>query len=83
MKRMIWALAISAIFAAAQPSSAAHPENAAVIAKQQLTECMNRRMAASKTVSYNEAMRICKEKQQPPKDTLASNGPADTGSKSR
>ena len=82
MKRTILAIGFGVTLAAAQPLSA-HPESAAVIAKQQLTECMNRRMAASKSISYNEAMRACKEKQQPPKDTLASNGPGDTGSKSR
>ena len=81
MKRIIWAIGFSATLAFVQ-SSSAHPESASVIAKQQLTECMNRRMAASKTVSYNEAMRICKEKQQQPKDTLASNGSGNSGAKS-
>jgi hypothetical protein len=81
MKRIISAIGFGAALAFAQISSA-HPESAPVIAKQQLIECMNRRMAASKTVSYNEAMRICKEKQQPPKDTLASNGSGDAGAKS-
>ena len=81
MKHIIWAIGISVALAAVQ-TSGAHPQSAAVIAKQQLTECMSRRMAASKTVSYNEALRICKEKQQPPKDTLASNGPSETGVKS-
>jgi hypothetical protein len=82
MKRIIWAIGIGAAVIAVQPSIA-RPESAAAIAKQQLIECMNRRMAASKTVSYNEAMRVCKEQQQPPKDTLASNGPSEAGSKSR
>jgi hypothetical protein len=81
MKRIMLAIAITAAIAAVPPANA-HPQNAAVIAKQQLTECMSKRMAASKTVSYNEAMRFCKEKQQPPKDTLASNAPSETGTKS-
>jgi hypothetical protein len=81
MTRIIWTLAFSATLAAAQTVTA-HPESAAVIAKQQVTECMNKRMAANKTMSYNEAMRLCKDKQQPPKDTLASNGPSETGAKS-
>jgi hypothetical protein len=81
MTRIIWAFGFFAALSAAQ-SSTAHPESAAVIAKQQVTECMNKRMAASKAISYNEAMRVCKEKQQAPKETLASNGPSETGSKS-
>jgi hypothetical protein len=81
MKRIILAIGVSAALAAVQPSNA-HPQSAAVIAKQQLTECMSRRMAASKTISYNEAMRVCKEQLQPPKETLASNGPSETGTKS-
>jgi hypothetical protein len=81
MKRIISAILLGAALAAAQPSMA-QPESAAVLAKQQLIQCMNKRMAASKTVSYNEAMRLCKESQQPPKDTLASNGPSDIGTKS-
>jgi hypothetical protein len=81
MTRIIWAVGFSAMLAAVKTSSAL-PESPAVIAKQQLIECMNRRMAASKTVSYNEAMRACNERQQPPKDTLASNGPSDGEAKS-
>jgi hypothetical protein len=81
MKRIILAIGFSATLAIVQTSNA-HPESAAVIAKQQLTDCMNKRMAASRSVSYNEAMRVCKEKQQAPKDTLASNGPSETATKS-
>jgi hypothetical protein len=81
MRRIIWALGFSAALAAIQPANA-QPERPVVIAKQQLVECMNRRMAASKTVSYNDAMRACKERQLPPKDTLASNGPGESGAKS-
>jgi hypothetical protein len=61
----------------------AQPQNAAVIAKRQLSECMTRQMAANKAVSYNAALRVCKERLQPPKETLASISPADAGAKSR
>jgi hypothetical protein len=81
MKRIIWAIGFTAVLAAVQPSSA-QPESPAVIAKQQLTQCMTKRMAADRTVSYNEALRTCKERLQPPKDTLASNTPSDAGTKS-
>jgi hypothetical protein len=81
MKRIIWVIGLSATLATMQ-AAGAHPESAAVIAKQQLTECMSKHMAANKTVSYYEAMRICKEKLAP-KDTLASNGIGEAAAKSR
>jgi hypothetical protein len=59
----------------------AKPESPAVIAKHQLSECMTKRMAADKSVSYNDAMRACKERMQMPKDTLASISPSDTETK--
>ena len=60
----------------------AQPQSPAVIAKQQLSECMAKRMAANRNLSYNDAMRACKERMQPPKDTLASINPSETGPKS-
>ena len=62
-------------------AASAQPENPAVIAKRQLSECMTKRMAANKGLSFNEALRVCKERLQPPKD-LASISPVDTGTKS-
>lgn len=61
---------------------AARPESAALIARQQLNECMTKRMSANRSLSYNEAMRACKERLQPPKD-LASNNPIGTAAKGR
>jgi hypothetical protein len=63
-------------------AATAQPENPAVIAKRQLSECMTKRMSANRNLSYNEAMRVCKERLQPPKDTLAAINPAESGSKS-
>jgi len=82
MRRFITAVAGSLILLGSQAASA-QPQNAAAIAKRQLSECMTKRMSANKTVSYNDALRVCKERlQPPPKDTLASIGPADSGTKS-
>jgi hypothetical protein len=58
----------------------AQPERAAVLAKHQLSECMTKRMSANRNLSYNDAMRACKERAQPPKD-LASINPVETGTK--
>jgi hypothetical protein len=60
----------------------AQPERPAVIAKHQLSECMAKRMSDNRSLSYNDAMRACKERLQPPKD-LASINPIDQGTKGR
>ena len=49
--------------------------------KRQLNECMARRMGANRMLSYNDAMRTCKERAQPPKEALASIGPSESGTK--
>jgi hypothetical protein len=57
------------------------PTSQAVMVKRQLSECMARRMGANRTLSYNEAMRTCKERAQPAKEALASIGPNESGTK--
>jgi hypothetical protein len=80
MKRFLTAVGCTTwIFVA--HSTLAQPQNAAVIAKRQLNECMNKRMSADKNLSYNDARRVCKERVQPPKDTLASINAVDTATK--
>jgi hypothetical protein len=71
MKRFLKVLAASSLMLGAQ-TLRAQPESPAIIAKRQLSECMTKRMSANKTLSYIDAMRACKERMQPPKDTLAS-----------
>jgi hypothetical protein len=58
--------------AAVQPSQSA-------INKRALMGCMTKRMSADKTLSYNAALRACKDLTQTPKDALAANGPIDSG----
>jgi hypothetical protein len=60
---------------------AAPPARQAAIMKRQLVECMIRRMGANRTLSYNDAMRTCKESIQPAKEALASIGPSESGTK--
>ncbi len=80
MRRFTTAVMSSLMLLGIQAVSA-QPESRAVIAKHQLSECMAKRMSANRNLSYNEAMRVCKERLQPPKD-LAANNPAETGAKS-
>jgi hypothetical protein len=57
------------------------PETQSAMAKRQINSCMVRRMGADKTLSYNDAMRVCKETNQPAKQALASIPPGDAGAK--
>jgi hypothetical protein len=82
MRRFITAVGGSLILLGSQ-AALTQPESRAVIAKRQLSECMTRRMSANRSLSYNDAMRACKEHLQPPRETLASISPADAGTKSR
>jgi hypothetical protein len=43
--------------------------------RRQIVECVIKRMSANKTVSYNEATKVCKERLKPQNDDLASNTP--------
>jgi hypothetical protein len=79
MTRLLRAFAGCGLILAAQIVGA-EPESSAVIARHQLSECMSKRMSANRNLSYNDAMRACKERLQPPKD-LASINPAETPTK--
>jgi hypothetical protein len=80
MKRSFKAIACSGLILVAEVVGA-QPENPAVIAKHRLSECMTKQMSANRSLSYNDAMRSCKQRLQPPKDTLASINPTDAGTK--
>jgi len=80
MKRSLKAIACGGLILAAQVV-AAQPQSAAVIARHQLSECMSKQMSANRGLSYNDAMRVCKQRLQPPKDTLAAINPTDSGPK--
>ncbi|HEX3395231.1 MAG TPA: hypothetical protein VHS76_00940 [Steroidobacteraceae bacterium] len=77
MRRFLAAVGSITLILSAQ-GALAERLTAAVIAKRQLSECMTRRMSADRNLSYNDARRVCKERLQPPKDTLASINPVDT-----
>jgi hypothetical protein len=80
MKRSIKAIACSSLILGARIVGA-QPESAAIIAKHQLSECMSKQMSANRSLSYYDAMRACKQRLQPPKDTLAAINPTDSGTK--
>jgi hypothetical protein len=76
-----WRLSICGVILLGAQAIAAPPDTQSAQAKRQINSCMVRRMGADKTLSYNNAMRLCKERSQPAKEALASIAPGDAGAK--
>lgn len=75
MQRFMTAIGLCGVIFAGAHAVAAPPASQSVILKRQLYGCMVRRMGADKALSYNQAMRGCKERIQPAKEALASIAP--------
>ncbi len=65
------AWAVAAPLAIANPTSV-NPGSHPVSYRHQLIACMTREMSASRTISYNEATRVCKTRLAAPAPVLAS-----------
>jgi hypothetical protein len=70
MKRLLHMIAFTGLVLAAQ-TVGAQPERPEIVARQQLSQCMYKRMSANRALSYNEAMRTCKARLQPPKEVAS------------
>ena len=81
MKQFIRVIGLSSIMVVGAPAVAAPPASQSAIIKRQLNDCMSRRMAVNRTLSYNDALRSCKGRIQPQKEALASNSPSESGTK--
>ena len=82
MQRATAAICASAVFLMSASAAAVEPASSSTpVLRQQINDCMTKRMAANKTLSYNEAMRTCKALLQPSKDTLTANSPAPAATK--
>jgi hypothetical protein len=75
------AIGVCSVLLVGAHAVAAPPASQAAAMKRQLHECMARRMGANKMLSYNDAMRTCKERAQPAKESLASIGSNESGTK--
>jgi hypothetical protein len=85
MKRLMTAVALTIGLGGAvligAPAVSAPPTSQSALMKRQINDCMTRRMGASRTLSYKDAMRACKERIQPAKEALASIGKSESGTK--
>jgi hypothetical protein len=81
MNRFMVAVGLGSALLVGAHAVAAPPMSQAALFKHQLSDCMSRRMGADRTLSYNDALRTCKDRLQPTKEALASNSPSDSGTK--
>jgi hypothetical protein len=81
MKQFMRAIGLSSMMLVGALAVAAPPASQSAVTKRQLNDCMSRRMAANRTLSYNDALRSCKERIQSQKEALASNSPSESGTK--
>jgi hypothetical protein len=81
MRNAMTAIGACGLILTSELAAAADSTSPAMI-RQQISDCMTKKMGADRTLSYNDAMRTCKARLQPPKETLASNGAAPPASKS-
>jgi hypothetical protein len=82
MKQFMTAIGVTAVLLGAH-AAAAPPTSQSALLKRQINDCMTRRMGADRNLSYKDAMRTCKELLQPSRESLASNGPGASGTKTR
>jgi hypothetical protein len=75
MKRVLTMITAAGVMLLGARALAADPAGHAKNSRRQLVGCVIKRMSASRTVSYNEATKACKEQLKPQNDDLASNTP--------
>ncbi len=82
MQRAMKAICASTVLLLSVSAAAVEPTApSGALLRQQVNDCMAKKMAANKTLSYNEAMRTCKAGLQPSKDVLTANSSAPVATK--
>jgi hypothetical protein len=80
MHQVLRMIAVSSLMLAGTQALAADPAGHAKSSRRQSVNCIIKRMSASRTVSFNEATKACKDQMKAQGD-LASNTLADTSAK--
>jgi len=75
MKRVLTTITAAGVMLLGVQALAADPPGHSKNTKRQMVGCVIKRMSASRTVSYNEATKACREQFKPQNDDLASNTP--------
>jgi len=76
MKFLLIGLSLSASICAGTSLLAATPPSQAMTYRRQVSDCMSKHMAASKTISYNEASKVCQEQLRTRADALTASNEA-------
>ena len=76
MKWLAVGVVIGACMPAAQLAQAAAPAPQAAVKRRQLSDCMTKEMAASRTISYYAASKLCKERIKSQVDGLSASNQA-------
>jgi hypothetical protein len=74
MNRMVTVIAVAVLLLVAAQASAVDTGQPALTRRQMLTQvigCMKKRMSASRTISYIEAAKACKEQLRPSESAAA------------
>jgi len=71
----------ASLIPAGSAALAADPAGHAKSPRRQTADCIIKRMSASRTVSFNEATKACKDQMKGQSDNLASNTSAGTSAK--
>jgi hypothetical protein len=81
MKHLMAALGLSGAMLMGNFAAAVEPANRPPIAKHRVLDCMSKRMSADKAISYNDAMKACKDLALVGKLALTSNNPIELAAK--
>jgi hypothetical protein len=73
MTRTFAVIATMGALAIGAEALAVNSASPSTLARRQLADCVTRQMSASKTISYNEATKACKDQLKSRKDSVAAN----------
>lgn len=76
MKCALIAIGVTSALLMVGQACAADPGNRPQTPRRQLMDCMTRRMSADRTLSYNEAVKRCKEQMKTKDAAALSSNPA-------
>lgn len=80
MQRVSPLIGVGLLIVCGVSTAAPTPVSRSALARHQLAACMTREMAASRTMFYNEASRVCKARLQSTGSMLASSTGVKAGS---
>jgi hypothetical protein len=75
MRPVLRVMAVTGLIFVGAQALGADPAGHSRNSKRQIADCILKRMSASRTLSFNDATKACKEQMKPQEGDLASNAP--------